>query len=117
MNFFEKYSEILKALGEPNRLTIALMLREREMCVCEIVEILPVSFSTISSHLKVLLSADIVKKRREGKWVIYRLSENKFIHKILELILNEVKDKREYRKLIEKAKTVDRSKCSIDFKE
>ncbi len=117
MNDLEFYSNVLKALGEPNRLAIALMLKEREMCVCEIVDILPVCFSTISSHLKILLSVNIVDKKREGKWIFYRLSENKFIREILELILKEVKDKSDYKKLVEKTKRIDKNKCSIDFKD
>ncbi|MCD8491058.1 MAG: ArsR family transcriptional regulator [Geovibrio sp.] len=44
--------EVFKALEDENRVRIAMMLRERPMCVCEIDSVLDIALSTVSSHLK-----------------------------------------------------------------
>ncbi len=117
MKSLERYSQIFKALGEPNRLTIALMLEKREMCVCEIVDILPVSFSTISSHLKVLLNAGVVEKEREGKWIVYRLSDDKFVRRVLTSLLEELKKHKDFKVLLDKLKKVGKNSCKLNYRE
>ena len=117
MNYLEHYSQIFKALGEPNRLAITLMLEKREMCVCEIVDILPVSFSTISSHLKVLLNAGVVKKERDGKWIVYSLSKESFVRKVLNTLLEELKENEDFKTLLEKVEKVSRESCKLNYRE
>ncbi len=117
MDNLKRYSQIFKALGEQNRLAIALMLEKREMCVCEIVDILPVSFSTISSHLKVLLNAGIVEKERDGKWIVYRLSSDKFVRNILTALLEELKEDEDFKALLDKVKNVSREACKLNYRE
>jgi ArsR family transcriptional regulator len=55
------------------------MLASKEMCVCEVMVALDISQPTASHHLGILEREDIIGKRREGKWVIYRLSTHKTI--------------------------------------
>jgi ArsR family transcriptional regulator len=69
-----KMAEILKLLADRTRLTILSVLRERELCVCEIVEILETTQPNISQHLRKLKAAGLVSESRRGQWVYYSLS-------------------------------------------
>jgi len=64
-----------KALSDPNRIRILKMLEIRELCVCEITEILQLAPSTVSKHLSLLRDAEFILDRKEGKWVYYRLND------------------------------------------
>ncbi|MGE4496999.1 MAG: ArsR/SmtB family transcription factor [Deferribacterales bacterium] len=78
--------EVFKALGDENRVRIAMMLRERPMCVCEIDSVLDIALSTVSSHLKILKTSGIIKDKKDGRWVIYSINEdNVFAAEILDI--------------------------------
>ncbi len=78
--------EVFKALGDENRVRIAMMLRERPMCVCEIDSVLDIALSTVSSHLKILKTSGIIKDKKDGRWVIYSINEdNLFAAEILDI--------------------------------
>lgn len=68
-------AEQFRALGDEGRLRIVLALRERELCVCQIVALLQLAPSTISRHLQVLRHADLIRSSKKGKWVHYRLED------------------------------------------
>ena len=69
-----------KALSDPTRLRIFLLLMERELCVCELTFVLNMSQSRVSHQLRLLTDADLVEDRREGRWINYtipgRVKEN-----------------------------------------
>ena len=65
-------TSVAKALGDPNRLRVLAALRDREMCVCQIAELLELAPSTVSKHMSVLRQADLVDSRKDGRWVYYR---------------------------------------------
>ena len=71
------FIRVMKALSDPNRVKILKMLQRRELCVCEIRAALEIAQPTVSSHLKVLEDADLVRSRKEGLWVIYSLADGK----------------------------------------
>ncbi len=66
--------EMFKALGDETRLRILNLLTEREVCVCDMVDILQLGQSKVSRHLAVLRHAGLVDGRRDGMWVFYRLA-------------------------------------------
>jgi len=66
----------LKALGDETRIRAVLVLRDHELCVCQIVELLELAPSTVSKHLQILKEAGLVESRKKGRWVYYRLSES-----------------------------------------
>lgn len=70
---YEKVSETLKALAHPARFRIVAGLLKNECNVAEIQEALGLPQSTISQHLRVLKSADIIKGRKEGTKTCYRV--------------------------------------------
>ena len=62
-----------KVLSDPTRVRILVSLRGRELCVCELMDVLGTSQSTLSTHLQVIRKADLVSVRRQGKWLYYAL--------------------------------------------
>jgi len=64
--------QILRALADPNRLRILLLLKAEELSVAELQEILVMGQSTISTHLSQLKQAGLVEDRRTGKSNFYR---------------------------------------------
>jgi len=67
---------IAKALAEPNRLRALCALRRRELCVCQITELLRLAPSTVSKHMALLQQARLVESRKEGRWIYYRLARD-----------------------------------------
>jgi len=65
-----------KALGDPTRLTIAAALRDApELCVCDLSWIVERAENLVSHHVRVLRTAGLVSSRRDGKMVMYALTE------------------------------------------
>jgi ArsR family transcriptional regulator len=62
-----------QALGDNTRLRLINLMGEQEICVCYFVEILGSPQPKVSRHLAYLRSAGIVSRRREGKWMHYRI--------------------------------------------
>ncbi len=67
-------TKMLRALAEPSRLRILLLLKEEELSVAELQEILTMGQSSISTHLSQLKQAGLVEDRRTGKSNLYRLA-------------------------------------------
>jgi DNA-binding transcriptional ArsR family regulator len=65
-----------KALGDPTRLAIAAALRDaRELCVCDLSWIVERAENLVSHHVRVLRTAGLVSSRRDGKMVMYALTD------------------------------------------
>lgn len=75
------------ALSEPLRVKVVELLRDKELCVCDLCEALDVSQSKLSFHLKVLKEAQLVQSRQEGRWIYYSLNLPQFV--VLEQYLAE----------------------------
>ena len=69
----KKAVKILKALSDPTRLRIIILLLEKNLCVCELLFILDMEQSRISHQLRILRDAELVEDIRDGKWIIYRI--------------------------------------------
>lgn len=65
--------KIFKALADPTRLRIVLLLGRRELCVCELMYVLGMEQSRVSHHMRVLREAGLAEDVREGRWIIYRV--------------------------------------------
>jgi DNA-binding transcriptional ArsR family regulator len=68
-------SKIFDILSDPVRLHILLALEVQELCVCVLVEITDHKNSALSYHLKLLREMELVESRREGTFLLYRLTE------------------------------------------
>ncbi len=111
------YVNIFKALSDPNRIRIVKMLAERELCMCEIREVLDLSNSTVSKHLTILRDAGLLLDTKDGKWVNFRLndkSENIFIRSLIRLINKSFDDDESIQEDAVKLQRVNRKKiCKI----
>jgi ubiquinone/menaquinone biosynthesis C-methylase UbiE/DNA-binding HxlR family transcriptional regulator len=67
-------TKTLRMLADPNRLRILLLLKDEELSVAELQEILAMGQSTISTHLSQLKQAELVEDRRTGKNSLYRMT-------------------------------------------
>jgi ArsR family transcriptional regulator len=75
------------ALSDPLRLQIVELLRDQELCVCDLCNLLSVAQSKLSFHLKTLREARLVRSRQEGRWIYYSLDLPQFV--VLEQYLAE----------------------------
>tara|TARA_Y100000588_G_scaffold108582_1_gene119020 strand:+ start:68 stop:433 length:366 start_codon:yes stop_codon:yes gene_type:complete len=64
---------VFKACADATRLRLLFLLAQRELCVCELVEVLDVPQGQVSRHLAILKQAQLVEDRREGTWIYYSL--------------------------------------------
>ncbi|WP_199615368.1 ArsR/SmtB family transcription factor [Paenibacillus alkalitolerans] len=67
-------AEKLKLLGDKTRLTMLILMKSRDLCVCEFVEILNMSQPGVSQHLRKLKSLGLVNETRKSQWVYYSLN-------------------------------------------
>lgn len=70
---YGEWAERFRVLGDPTRLRILRLLSVRDACVCELVELLPVSQPAVSQHLRRLKQAGLVEEYRHKAWTFYRL--------------------------------------------
>jgi len=64
-----------KALSDPTRLRIFLLLLDRDLCVCELTYVLGMSQSRVSHQLRLLRDSNLVEDKREGRWIIYAVPQ------------------------------------------
>lgn len=83
--------EFLKAISDETRLRILVLLHEKELCVCELCEVLEEPQPKISRHLARLRDAGFVRDVRRGQWVFYSLKmHDKAEAGILEVIVGDI---------------------------
>jgi ArsR family transcriptional regulator len=86
----QRLIELSKIFSDKNRANIVLLvLRDKEVCVCEICDTLALSQPLVSRHLKQIKKAKILEARKEKKWVNYSL--NKAPDKLLQCFIQEFK--------------------------
>ena len=78
---------LLQAFAESYRIQVIELLRDRELCACDIANHLGISASKLSFHLKILREAGLIQGRQEGRWIYYRLNLPQFV--VLEQYLAE----------------------------
>jgi DNA-binding transcriptional ArsR family regulator len=68
-------ASVHRALADPLRLKILILLTVRPLCVCVIRAVLGIADSKLSYHLAVLKTAGFVTGEKQGTWIIYRITE------------------------------------------
>ena len=72
-----QFMNLTKALADENRVRILMALNVREeLCVCNLNDLLELAPSTVSKHLFLLKNARLVKARKQGRWMYYRLNRD-----------------------------------------
>ena len=77
LSVLERSAEAAKALSDPTRLTLALALRDAddECCVCDLAFIAGRQDKIVSHHLRQLRAAGLAISRKDGRMVLYRLTD------------------------------------------
>ncbi len=68
-------AELFRTLGDQGRVRILTALSAAVLCVCDLAEILAMSQSAVSHHLRLLRAAKLVRPRKDGKNVFYSLDD------------------------------------------
>lgn len=84
-------TELFKIFGDSSRLKILFAIQDRELSVGEISKILSMTQSAVSHQLRLLKTNGLVKYRRDGKSVIYSLSDD-HVSKILDIGLEHIEE-------------------------
>jgi ArsR family transcriptional regulator len=75
--------EIFRALADPTRLRVITLLRTMELSVGELAQVLGQSQPRVSRHVKILVDAGLVDRRKEGAWVFVALSRGEAVAALL----------------------------------
>jgi DNA-binding transcriptional ArsR family regulator len=89
MPVVEQLSESFKALADPTRIRILFNLSRRELCVCDLAEVLGMTQSAVSHQLRFLKALRIVKFRRDGNTIYYTCDDAHIIG-LLQMALDHV---------------------------
>lgn len=76
---FQEHAEFLKAMSHPKRLEILHLLRNEDLSVTQIQEMLDLPQANLSQHLMVLKDAGVLHSTREGKNIFYKLAHKNFV--------------------------------------
>ncbi len=85
---------VAKALADENRLRIIMMVKDKEVCVCQIVEVLGNATSTVSKHLSILKNAGLLESYKQGRWIYYQLPvhPSPTVSKALNWVMDSLED-------------------------
>ena len=81
----KKNSKFFKALSDEKRLRIVKLLREKEMCVCELMICLGMTQPNLSHHIQILENEGIVNRKKKGKWVYCSLGDKKTVENLINI--------------------------------
>ena len=78
MKEYKKTAQVFKALADETRLAIVDLLRDGELCACNILDHFAFTQPTLSYHMKILTDCGLVEARRDGAWMKYTLNTDQF---------------------------------------
>ncbi len=81
-------SALFKGLADENRLRIACLLAQKDLCVCELADALELPQSTLSNHLAKMRDTGLVETTKDGTWIYYRLGPSP--RRVLDLFRDEL---------------------------
>lgn len=87
----DELCQTFKALGDASRLKILWALEHQEMCVCDLAALLGISESAVSHQLRLLRTLRLVKNRRAGTILYYRLTDN-HVSELVKIALEHVQE-------------------------
>lgn len=65
-------ARLFKALGDEVRLKVLHLVKDQEVCVCDLMAVLGMPQASLSHHLSVLSQAGLVTARKQGRWNYYQ---------------------------------------------
>lgn len=87
-----KPEEVLKALSDETRLRIINLLYERELCVCDVMEVLQISQAKASRHLIYLKNSGLARDRKVAQWAYYSLAKDNSLKFIDNLVYDNLRN-------------------------
>lgn len=99
-----KLLPVFKALSDETRLNILSLMKDGEICVCDIAETLGMTQPNISFHLGMLKEAGLIRDRKNGRWVHYSLNDSDIFIRFLLLGIFEKADGKRPAKIIKSKK-------------
>ena len=112
----KQFIRVMKALSDPNRVRVIKMLGRKQLCVCELRDLIGLAQSTISKHMKVLEEAGLVDYHKEGSWIIYRLTkgeESDYARVMLKNLEGWLGDDPQLREMMVRLPQVDRERSCV----
>ena len=104
---------LFRALADKTRLRLLNLMRDEEVCVCYLVEVLKMKQPKVSRHLAYLRRAGVVSARRQGTWMHYRLmvSGDAGVARLLRQVLDALSNDRE---MLQDRARLDRARSDPD---
>ncbi len=87
----EGVAEIFAVLADASRAKIIFALSREELCVCDLAGLLGLRVSTVSQHLRLLRTARLVRHRKDGRMVYYRLTDSHILA-LLEVAMEHARE-------------------------
>ena len=87
----DELCQTFKALADPSRLKILWALNHQEMCVCDIAAFLGITESAVSHQLRLLRTLRLVKNRRAGTILYYRLADD-HVSQLVSIALEHIQE-------------------------
>lgn len=85
--------DTFKCLSDETRLRVIMLLKNKELCVCELCDIMDVSQPKVSKHLSKLREFGLVRDERNAQWIFYHLNiDNEAVMMMLDKIAEEICD-------------------------
>ncbi len=104
------FAKVAKALSDEGRVRIIRALdNERELCACQLTELLGLTPSTVSKHLRILKQACLLTSRKEGTWVFYAINTkaaDNLVREWIKFVGEAVRNEPEYREDKRKLKKI-----------
>ncbi len=75
----EILADTFRALGDPTRVRMLAALSRSELCVCDLASLVGISESAASHQLRLLRSLRLVRSRRDGRMIFYRLDDDHIV--------------------------------------
>lgn len=91
-NTFNNLADLFKLIGDTTRCRILFALDQKEMCVCDLANVLNMTKSSISHQLAVLRRSGVVRCRKNGKEVYYTLDDEHIVQ-LFEIGLEHINHK------------------------
>ena len=107
------FIRVMKALSDPNRVRFIKLLGTKELCVCELRQLIGLAQSTVSKHLKILEEVGLVTYRKEGSWIIYRLTqgeESEYAKAMLDNLEGWLTDDPQFQAMLDRLPQIDRER-------
>jgi DNA-binding transcriptional ArsR family regulator len=90
MNTLDDLSQVFQALADPTRLGILFRLRDGELCASDLIADLGMSQPRVARHLKILVDAGLLRARRDGRFVFYRVEADGALGRLAAAVLRSI---------------------------